>query len=147
MKTARTTGVKSEALREPAWFMETLQEFGAELLCIQHLEKVRWPDGLRCIREGCDSERIMSFATKGKTGKSRYLYECVDCRYQYSVTTGTMFHNSHIPLSKWFLAIHMFCSANKAISAKELERRLKVNYRTAGYVIRRIRLAIQQENE
>jgi len=87
----------------------------------------------------------MTFDTKGKTGRIRHLYECVDCRYQYSVTTGTMFHNSHLPLSKWFLAIQIICSAKKSVSTKELERRLKVNYRTAGYVMRRIRLALRQE--
>ena len=135
---------KLEALHEPASFFETLQEFNTEDLCISHLERVRWPDGFRCIREGCGSQRIMTFEAKGKTGKPRRLYECVDCRYQYSVTTGTMFHNSHMPLKKWFLAIHLFCSANRAISARDLGGKLKVNYRTARYVIRRIRLAIEQ---
>jgi transposase-like protein len=144
MKTAGSTSDKPKALREPAAFFETLQEFNTEELCIRHLEQVRWPDGLSCIREGCGSRRIMSFDTKGKTGKTRHLYECVDCRYQYSVTTGTIFHNSHMPLSKWFLAVHMICSANKGVSTRDLERKLEVNYRTADYVMRRIRLAMQQ---
>lgn len=89
----------------------------------------------------------MTFDTKGKTGKHRHLYECVDCRYQYSITAGTIFHNSHIPLTKWFLAIHLVCSANTRVSAKDLERKLKVNYRTAWYMAQRIRLAIQHEND
>ncbi len=138
------TGGKPKALRQPASFFESLEEFNTEDLCIKHLERVRWPDGFRCIREGCGSHRIMSFDAKGKTGKPRHLYECIDCRYQYSVTTGTMFHNSHLSLKQWFLAIHLFCSGQKAISARDLGGRLKVNYRTARYVIRRIRLAIEQ---
>jgi transposase-like protein len=140
----RAAGGELKARREPAAFFETLEEFNTEDLCIRHLERVRWPEGFTCIREGCGSQRIMTFETKGKTGKTRHLYECVDCRCQYSVTTGTMFHNSHMPLKKWFLAIHLFCSANKAMSARDLGRRLKVNYRTARYVICRIRLAIEQ---
>ncbi len=147
MKAARATSDKPAPDSAPVSFVETLEEFSSEELCIRHLEQVRWPDGLCCIREGCGSRRIMTFDTKGKTGKTRHLYECVDCRYQYSVTTGTIFHNSHLPLSKWFLAIHMVCSAKKGVSAKDLERKLKINYRTAEYVMHRIRLTIQQGAE
>lgn len=139
MKAANST----EALGKSTSLFSISPEFSSEELCIKHLEQVRWPDGLRCIREGCNSERIMTFEAKGKTGKPRHLYECVDCRYQYSVTTGTIFHNSHLPLSKWFLAIHIICSARN-VSVKDLERKLKVNYRTAEYVMHRIRLTIQQ---
>jgi transposase-like protein len=144
MKVANSSGNTLETTREAASVFSVPQEFSTEELCIRHLEQVRWPDGLTCIREGCNSRRIMSFETKGKTGKTRHLYECVDCRYQYSVTTGTMFHNSHMPLTKWFLAIHMICSAKKGISIKDLERKLKVNYRTAEYVMERIRLTMRQ---
>jgi transposase-like protein len=143
MKTANSPGHKPEALRGSTSLFTMSEDFGSEELCIRHLEQVRWPDGLRCIREGCNSQRIMTFDTKGKTGKTRHLYECVDCRYQYSVTTGTIFHNSHLPLSKWFLAIHTICSA-RSVSVKDLERKLKVNYRTAEYVMHRIRFTIQQ---
>jgi transposase-like protein len=144
MNGANSSGDKPKVSREGSSFFKIPQEFSTEELCIRHLERVRWPDGLTCIREGCGSRRIMTFETKGKTGKTRHLYECVDCRYQYSVTTGTMFHNSHMPLTKWFLAIHMICSARKSISVKDLERKLKVNYRTAEYVMQRIRLTIRQ---
>jgi transposase-like protein len=135
---------KPKRLQAPASFFESLEEFQTEEHCIRHLEQVRWPDGLRCIREDCGSRRIMTFEAKGKTGKPRYLYECVDCRYQYSVTTGTIFHNSHLPLRKWFLAVRMICSAKNGVSLKDLERQLKINYRTAGYVMQRIRRTIEQ---
>ena len=129
----------------PSIFDET--EFNPEEQYIAHLERARWPDGLICIRDGCGSRRIMTFDAKGRTGKTRHLYECIDCRYQYSVTAGTIFHNSHLPLSKWFLAIGIICSSEKRVSAKELERRLGVNYRTACYVAHRIGLAMQQDDE
>ena len=123
-------------MSQPAY--QSLLQLATEEQCIRHLELVRWPDGLICIRPGCGSRRIMTFDAKGKTGKSRHLYECVDCRYQYSVTTGTMFHNSHLPLSKWFQAIGIMSSATTRVTAKELERKLGVSYKTALYAARRI---------
>src|SRR2546421_12993282 len=75
---------------QPSIF-EIMQRFGTEERCIKHLENIRWPEGLKCIR--CASPRVMNFEAVGKTGKARNLYECVDCRYQYSVTTGTIFHD------------------------------------------------------
>jgi transposase-like protein len=129
---------------QPSIF-EIMQKFGTEERCIKHLQNIRWKDGLRCIR--CDSDRVMNFEGTGKTGKARNLYECVDCRYQYSVTTGTVFHDTHLPLTKWFLAIYLICSAKKGISAKELQRQLATSYKTAWYMAHRIRLAMQQDEE
>ena len=122
---------------------EHLKDFGSEAKCIKHFEKIRWPHGLACI--SCGSVRVFKFNTKGKTGKERYLYECVDCRYQFSVTTGTIFHDSHLPLTKWFLAIYLICSSKKGVSAKQLERELSVGYKTAWYMAHRIRLAMQED--
>lgn len=147
MKTTISAAGGPNALRKHISFLGMPEGFTTEEQCIKHLEKVRWPDGLVCIREDCGSRRIMTFDSNGKTGKTRHLYECVDCRYQYSVTTGTIFHNSHVPLTKWFLAIHMICSARRSVSAKDLERKLKVNYRTAWYMVRRIRLVIQNGDD
>ena len=88
----------------------------------------------------------MKFQAKGKTGKDRTLYECVDCRYQYSVTVGTIFHDSHLPLVKWFLAIYMICSAKKGVSAMQLQRELEIgSYKTAWYMAHRIRLAMHDD--
>jgi len=129
---------------QPSIF-EVMQKYGTEEKCIKHLEAIRWPEGLKCIR--CDSARVMNFTAKGKTDKERNLYECVDCRYQYSVTTGTIFHDTHLPLTKWFLGIYLICSAKKGISAKELQRQLSTSYKTAWYMAHRIRLAMQQDDD
>jgi len=129
---------------QPSIF-EVFDKFSTEEKCIAHFEKIRWPEGLRCIR--CDSPRVMNFKAEGKTGKERNLYECVDCRYQYSVTTGTIFHDTHLPLTKWFLAIYLICSAKKGISAKELQRQLSTSYKTAWYMAHRVRLAMQQDDD
>jgi transposase-like protein len=129
---------------QPSLF-EVMQKFATEEKCIKHLEAIRWPEGLKCIR--CNSARVMNFAATGKTGKERNLYECVDCRYQYSVTTGTIFHDTHLPLTKWFIGIYLICSAKKGISAKELQRQLATSYKTAWYMAHRIRLAMQQDDD
>jgi transposase-like protein len=123
--------------------IEVFEKFRTEEKCIEHFEKIRWPEGLCCIR--CGSVRVFKFEAEGKTHKMRHLYECVDCKYQYSVTTGTVFHGSHLPLVKWFLAIYMICSAKKGVSAKQLQRELSVTYKTAWYMSHRIRLAMQDD--
>ena len=123
---------------------EVVTHFNTEAKCMRHLQRIRWPNGLRCIR--CESKRVMTFQAKGKTGKARHLYECVDCRYQYSVTAGTIFHDSHLPLTKWFLAIYLICSAKKGVSANQLKRDLAIgSYKTAWYMAHRIRLAMQED--
>ena len=142
MKTTRRASEAPHAFRKQASFFEELGELNAEEQCIRYLEQVRWPDGLVCVRKGCSSRRITTFDIKGKTGKTRHMYECIDCHYQYSITTGTIFHNSHLPLSKWFFAIHLMCSTENGVSAKDLERRLKVNYRTALHMLQRLRRII-----
>ena len=123
---------------------QVVSRFNTEYKCMQHLERIRWPKGVICLR--CRSKRIMRFRADGKTGKERSLYECVDCRYQYSVTAGTIFHDSHLPLVKWFLAIYLICSAKKGVSALQLQRELEIgSYKTAWYMAHRIRLAMRDD--
>src|SRR3954447_9308249 len=117
---------------QPSIF-EVVQKFATEEKCIAHFEKIRWPDGLRCAR--CNGSRVSRFQAEGKTGKERNLYYCADCDYQYSVMVGTVFHDSHLPLTKWFLAIYMVCSAKKGVSAKQLQAELGLgSYKSAWYM-------------
>jgi len=131
---------------QPSIF-EVINKFATEEACIAHFEKIRWPEGPVCPDPKCQSDRVFKYDTKGKTGKVRHLYECVDCLRQFSVTVGTIFHDSHAPLTKWFLAIYLICSNKKGISAKELQRQLAVTYKTAWYMAHRIRLAMQEDSE
>jgi transposase-like protein len=119
------------------------KRFGSEKKCIAHLVAIRWPNGVRCLK--CGGERISEFNTTGKTGQPRHLFECMDCKYQFSVTVGTIFHDSHVPLTKWFYAIRLMCSAKKGISGKHLERELGVSYETAWSMGHRIRVAMKDE--
>ncbi|MGA9756029.1 MAG: IS1595 family transposase [Desulfobaccales bacterium] len=130
--------------KHPSIF-EILKKFDSEEKCIQHFEHIRWPHGLTCIR--CGSKRIFQYNTVGKTKKMRHLYQCVDCKYNFSVTTGTVFHDSHLPLTKWFLGIYLICSAKKGVSAKQLQRQLSVSYKTAWYMAHRIRLAMSEDED
>ncbi|MGO9622575.1 MAG: IS1595 family transposase [Desulfobaccales bacterium] len=132
-------------MNKPPSLFEIVKRFDTEEKCIAHFERIRWPQGLVCVK--CGSPRVMKFDAKGKTGKVRHLYECKDCRYQYSITSGTVFHDSHLPLTKWFLAIFLICSAKKGVSAKHLQRHLSTGYEAAWYMAHRIRLAMQEDED
>jgi len=79
--------------------------------------------------------------THGRNG----LYQCRGCRKQFTVTVGTIFEGSKIPLDKWLLAVHLMCAAKKGISALQLQRELKLgSYRSAWFLCRRIRWAMKK---
>lgn len=106
------------------------------------LEEIRWPNGPVCPHCAHD-ERIHPI-----TGKSARdgLYECGECNKQFTVTVGTVMHNSRIPLAKWIAAFYMICSHKKGVSAAQLQRDLDLgSYRTAWHMAHRIRAAMQEE--
>lgn len=115
---------------------DLIEQFQSEDKCREYLEDLRWPDGVRCPRCGNDSvSRI----------EKRHQWECneASCRYQFSVTAGTVFHDSHLPLWKWFLAIYLIGESKKGISGKQLQRTLGVSYKTAWYLGHRVRSAME----
>ena len=120
-----------------------VEQFDTEEKCIAYLEEIRWPEGVRCLK--CGNERISRFQASGKTGKVRHLYQCLSCRYQFSVRTGTIFHDSHLPLQKWFAAMALVSKSQGSISANQLRQVLGVQYKTAWQLIHRLREAMQQE--
>jgi hypothetical protein len=78
-----------------------------------------------------------------KKDRVREVFECKFCFYQFTVTAGTIFHDSHLPLSKWFLAIALMCESKKGISANQIKRTLGIQYRIAWYLCHRIRKAME----
>lgn len=104
-----------------------------------HLEKQLWPDDPFCPHCG-------SFAATRLEGKAhrKGLYQCNegDCREQFSVTVGTVFERSKIPLHKWVLASHLMGASKKGMSSKQMERILGVTYKTAWFMTMRLREAI-----
>lgn len=118
----------------------TAPRFTNEKAARKHLEKVRWPDGPVCPH--CGS---LDSATKLKGKSTRPgVYKCRGCEKPYSVTVGTVFERSKIPLNKWVLATHLICSSKKGISAHQLHRMLGVTYKTAWFMAHRIREAMRQ---
>ena len=119
------------------------EKFGTEEKCIAFLEAARWPEGVCC--PVCGHAKISRIHAKGKAGKIRNLYQCLEksCRYQFSATTGTIFHDSHLPLTKWFAAINVFMVSNENVSVNQLRQTLGVQYKTAQHVVQRIREAVE----
>src|SRR3954469_22707664 len=114
--------------------VKLFEEFGSEDKCHDFLEELRWPDGVTCPR--CDSHKISRIA-------KRRQFDCDSCRYQFSVRVGTLFHDSKLPLWKWFLAVYLLCESKKGISANQMKRTLGVSYKTAWYLCHRIRSAME----
>ena len=132
-------------MKEQPSLIEVFNRFNTEEKCREHFKRIRFPNGVCCIK--CGSLKLTEYETAGKTGKARHLHQCLDCKYNFSVTTGTIFQNSHLPLTKWFLAIYLSCSAKKGVSAKQLQLQLDVTYKTAWYMAHRIRLAMQEDSD
>src|SRR3954454_20749427 len=108
------------------------------------LEAVRWPNGPYCPHCGnSDSEKIGK--VEGKSHRPG-LYYCHECKGQFTVTVGTVFERSKIPLTKWWLATHLMGSSKKGMSALQLSRLLGVTYKTAWFVTHRVREAMKPGN-
>lgn len=109
----------------------------------EHLESIQWPDGPNCPHCGnCDGERITKLA--GKSTRPG-VYKCKECRKPFSVTVGTVFERSKVPLNKWVLASHLMAASKKGISAHQLHRMLGVTYKTAWFMAHRIREAMKED--
>ena len=118
---------------------ELMERYGDEQSCRNYLEHLRWRNGVRCPK--CQGKKISSILKR-----DQYNCDNESCRYQFSVTADTMFHDTHLPLVKWFLATFLICQSRKGMSANQLKRMLRVNYRTAWYLCHRIRDAMKAVN-
>src|SRR3989442_7281420 len=110
--------------------------FHDEVTAREMLERLRWPNGPVCPH--CTA--IKFYRVNGKT--KRKVLKCATCRKQYTVTVGTIFEDSHIPLTTWFQAIQFLCSSKKGISAHQLHRMLGITYKSAWFLAHRIRHAM-----
>ena len=115
-----------------------VSEFGSEEKCRTYLEAIRWPLGVTCPR--CSARKGISRIA------ARDQFDCDSCGYVFSVTAGTIFHDSHLPIWKWFLAVYIVGESKKGISANQMKRMLGVSYKTAWYLNHRIRAAMLDAN-
>jgi len=122
------------------------QYFSDEDKAREFLEKLRWPDGPVCPKCGeINNAYRLEPKKESKRPGRKGLWKCAGCREQFTVTVGTIFEDSHIPLSKWLLAYHLLCASKKGMSAHQLHRMLKVTYRSAWFMAHRIRYTMTQE--
>jgi transposase-like protein len=106
------------------------------------LERILWPDGPTCPHCGALENLTRLQGKAHRIG----VFQCNNCHDQFSVTVGTIFEDSHIPLRKWLMAFTLLCSAKKGISALQLQRELELgSYRTAWHLCHRIRHAMSKE--
>ena len=114
--------------------VQLAEQFGTDDKCRKALEQLRWQDGVKCPRCNSDANAIAN----------RFQYDCNSCHYQFSVTTGTMFHDSHLSLWKWFMTVALLCQAKKGMSAMQIKRIVGMSYKTAWYLCHRIREAMKE---
>ena len=110
--------------------IEWQQRFGTEEACFDALFRVRWPDGFICPKCGT---RKYSYINP------RHVYQCCNCHHQASITSGTIFHSTNLPLVKWFWAIYLTASDKGGVSALRLSKHIDVSWVTAQRMLRKIR--------
>ena len=113
-----------------------IEEYGTEDKCIEALAELGWPDGVTCPK--CESTEIGQI-------KTRKLFQCNACEYQFSVRVGTVLQDSKLPLWKWFLATFLLIQAKKGMSAARLSRLIGVTPKTGWYLSHRIRAAMTDD--
>lgn len=111
---------------------------------VEYLETLRWANGRVCPHCGVvDSDEREHYRIKRKAS-ARKLWKCYSCRKQFTVTVGTIFEDSHIPLNKWLYAFYLLCASKKGMSALQLQRMLDVSYKSAWFMCHRIRWAMAE---
>jgi transposase-like protein len=129
--------------------------FNDEEAARAHLERLRWPNGVVCVHCGAYGDYISTVKQTGERRKptpkgKRYKparagrYYCKSCEGTFTVTVGTVLEDSHVPLHVWFYAFREFQSSKNGLSAHQLHRTIGVSYRTAWYMLHRIREAMRQ---
>ena len=114
-----------------------MKEFSNEAKCREYLANLRWPGGFVCPKCGCRHACLLS------NGR----YQCAKCRHQTSVTAGTVLHKTHMPLTQWFLTFYFVSQDKRGISATALMSMLGTTYKTAWYMLTRIRAAMGQRDK
>ena len=118
-------------------FWDWQQHFSNEQTCLQAIIKLRWPDGFRC--PCCQHE-------KGWLLQTRHVFECAHCHHQSSITASTLFHNTKLPLVKWFWSLYWVSSDKGSISALRLTKLIGVSWLTAQRMLRKLRTAMGDQN-
>ena len=117
--------------------------FTDETAAREHLEAVRWPDGPICPHCGNSHQERIARVEGEKQSHRPGLFYCNDCKGQFTATVGTVFERSKIPLSKWWLAMHLMAASKKGMSAHQMHRMLGISYKSTWFLMHRIREAMR----
>jgi transposase-like protein len=141
--------MKAKPQQKDLTLIQLFDRFGTEEKARKHLEKVIWKDGIVCPHCKCNDQKRFSGIAENRDKKIRAgLRFCSACKKQFTVTIGTIFEKSHIPLRKWLIAFYLICSSKKGISALQLKRILELgSYTTALFMAHRIRHALTETGE
>jgi transposase-like protein len=119
--------------------VEIYRRFPDREAAIAHLAQVRWPNGIHC--PACGAHTV---ARKNEASQADRL-QCWSCKRSFSATVGTIFHNSHVDLQRWFLLISLMLNAKKGLSAMQAARDLEMRRPTVWSMMRRIRAALADD--
>lgn len=122
------------AVQEPISLRAFQKRFASEEDCAEHLFHLRWPEGFSCPR--CRHRRAY------RIQRRRWLYQCAACRHQVSLTAGTIFHKTRLPLQVWFWAIFLVAHDKRGVSASMLSRELGIGYAAAWLTLHKVRKAM-----
>lgn len=140
--------MKTKSPLKDLTLIQIIDRFPDDDTARQHLELMLWPNGIVCPHCKCNDQKKFSDIKPNATAKTRAgLRWCSNCKSPFTVTIGTVFEDSHIPLRKWLIAWYLICSSKKGISSLQLQRILELgSYRTALFMAHRIRHALKDES-
>ena len=139
--------MKTKPVAKDLTLIQLFDRFATDDKARKHLESILWPHGAVCPHCKCNDQTKIAERTANPEKKIRAgLRFCSNCKKQFTVTIGTIFEDSHIPLRKWLIAYYLICSSKKGISSLQLKRLLEIGcYGTALFMSHRIRHALKDE--
>ena len=137
--------MKTKPTRKDLTLIQLFDRFGTDDKARKHLESILWKGGIVCPHCHCNDQKKFSDIAANPAVKTRAgLRWCSNCKSKFTVTIGTIFEDSHIPLRKWLIAWYLICSSKKGISSLQLQRLLELgSYRSALFMAHRIRYALK----
>lgn len=121
----------------PFTILEFEDRFSTEEDCVSHLIQVRWPDGFICPK--CQSRNHKQLSEK--------LFQCYSCKKQTSVTSGTIFHKTHLPLRVWFRVIYSVAQDKGGTSSSRIASQFGIQQKSAWAMLHKLRFAMRDRNE
>lgn len=127
---------KNKQMREVKSFIDLMKSFYDEKSCREFLEDIKWRGEPICPHCNCQTKEHYKLKSNGEF---KGLYKCKRCKKRFTVTIGTVFEGSHVPLKKWFYALYIFLAHKKGISSIQLSKDIDVTQKTAWFMLERIR--------